>query len=74
MEESERKLRHANKLVAAMRNDRETLHGELESLKNEGDAYSNKVRLEAAEVELRESRKEIERLSKKSCSRACIIS
>jgi hypothetical protein len=74
LEESERKLRVANKLVATMKNDRESLHTELQSIKDVGggDPLATKRRLEEAEVELRHSRKEIARLSKKS--KICVIS
>lgn len=74
LEESERKLRHANKLAATMKNDRESIRGELSKLQSDvGPGFSATLeRLEAAEIELRKSRKEIERLSKKS--RVCVLS
>ena len=74
LEESERKLRHANKLAATLKNDRESIRGELSKLQSDvGPGLSSTLdRLEAAELELQRSRKEIDRLSKKS--RVCAIS
>ena len=71
LEESERKLRHASKLVATMKNDRESLQTELASVKGE-DAYLVRKKLEDTELLLHRSQKEVERLSKKS--RVCTIS
>ena len=74
LEESERKLRHANKLAATLMNDRESVRGELSKLQSDiGPGFESTLkRLESAELELSRSRKEIERLSKKS--RVCVIS
>ena len=74
LEESERKLRHANKLAATMKNDRESIRGELSKLQSDiGPGFSSTLeRLETAELELQKSRKEIERLSRKT--RICVIS
>lgn len=74
LEESDRKLRLANKLVATLRNDKESIRGELSKLQSDfGPDYSSTMeRLEATESELRRSKKEIERLSKKS--KVCTIS
>lgn len=74
LEESQRKLRHANKLAATLTNDRESVRGELSKLQSDiGPGFDSTLkRLESAELELRRSRKEIERLSKKS--RICVIS
>ena len=75
MDELNKNLHHANKLTSTLKLDRDSLQAELDILKR--DIIETKIlksRAETAEMQLAQSRKEIEELNKKIKSITCAIS